>query len=60
MVSRMSEGAPLVIVGAPFEGVQAGGNALSWANSYAFGPDNSSIFCGLLEFVFLKMKGRGT
>lgn len=56
----MSEGAPLVIVGAPFEGVQAGGNAFSWANSYAFGPDNSSIFCGLLEFVFLKMKGRGT
>lgn len=54
MVSRVSEGALLVIVDAPFKRVQADGGALSWANSYDFGPDDSGIFCGLLEFAFLK------
>lgn len=60
MVSCMSEGAPLVFVDAVFEQVRGGVTALSWANSYDFGPDNSSVFCRLLEFAFLKMKVRGT
>lgn len=55
----MSGGAPLVIVDAPFKRVQAGGSAVSWANSYDFGSDDSGIFCGLLEFAFFKMNVRG-